>query len=90
MPRNLDRRVEILFPLIDPAVRDVVAHRILDVHLQDTAKARRLRADGSHERVRPENAAEPFDTQAWMIDHRGDWFTPAGPSEGALNPREFR
>ncbi len=90
MPRNLDRRVEILFPLIDPAVRDVVAHRILDVHLQDTAKARRLRADGSYERVRPENGAEPFDTQAWMIDHRGDWFTPAGPSEGALNPREFR
>ncbi len=89
MPRNLDRRVEILFPFNDPAIRGVVAHQILDIHLQDTAKARRLRADGSYERVIPENGAEPFDTQAWMIDHRGEWFTAAGQNDGSLKPREF-
>lgn len=89
MPRNLDRRVEILFPLSDPAVRDAVAHRILDVHLRDTAKARRLRPDGSYERVVPEEGAAPFDTQAWMIDHRGEWFTAAGLDGRPLRPREF-
>jgi polyphosphate kinase len=45
MPRNLDRRVELLFPITDPLHRARLAH-ILDVLVADNLKSRDLRADG--------------------------------------------
>ncbi len=53
MPRNLDQRVEAAFPVLDPALQGQL-REILDVQLADTVKARRFRADGTTERVRPE------------------------------------
>lgn len=50
MPRNLDRRVEILFPLEDEKIKEKAEH-ILDVELADTVKAHLLRPDGTYERV---------------------------------------
>ena len=50
MPRNLDRRVEILFPIEDRKIAEKVIH-ILDVELADTVKAHILKPDGSYERV---------------------------------------
>ncbi len=50
MPRNLDRRVEILFPVLDEVIRKKVKH-ILDVELSDTLKAHILKPDGSYEKV---------------------------------------
>lgn len=50
MPRNLDRRVEIVFPLEDPEVRKKAEH-ILDLELQDTMQASILQPDGSYEKV---------------------------------------
>ena len=50
MPRNLDRRVEIVFPLEDEEVRKKAIH-ILDVELQDTMQASILQPDGSYEKV---------------------------------------
>lgn len=50
MPRNLDKRVEILFPVEDPNLKEAVKH-ILRVELDDTVKARILQADGHYERV---------------------------------------
>jgi len=49
MPRNLDRRVEIAFPVLDPAVRAEV-RRILDVQLADRVKARLIMPDGQSRR----------------------------------------
>ncbi|NOZ49017.1 MAG: polyphosphate kinase 1 [Chloroflexi bacterium] len=72
MPRNLDRRVETLFPIEDPALRQAIK-QILQVHLCDTAKARRMLPDGSYERVHPAEGETPLDSQQWMIDHRGFW-----------------
>jgi len=65
MPRNLDRRVEVLFPVEDPAIRAEIL-RLLAVHIQDDVKARRLRPDGSYER--PEVGT--CNAQEWMIAHR--------------------
>src|SRR5262245_19980806 len=42
MPRNLDRRVEILFPVEEPCLRQTIIHDILSLHLQDNVQARRL------------------------------------------------
>ena len=52
MPRNLDHRVEVAFPVLDPVLQSQV-HEVLEVQLADTVKARRFLPDGSTERVRP-------------------------------------
>ncbi len=50
MPRNLDRRVEIVFPLEDESVRAKAWH-ILDTELADTEQASILQPDGTYEKV---------------------------------------
>lgn len=49
MPRNLDRRVEIMFPVEDEVLREKVIH-ILEVELEDNVKAHILQPDGSYEK----------------------------------------
>jgi polyphosphate kinase len=70
MPRNLDRRVETLFPIQDPRLVRYLRDHILATYLADTVKARRLRGDGTYERVKPAPAEVPLDSQQWLIDHR--------------------
>ena len=48
MPRNLDRRVEITFPVLDKRAKEAAIH-ILEAELQDTMRARVMRMDGSGE-----------------------------------------
>lgn len=50
MPRNLDRRVEIIFPVEDERLKKSVKH-ILDVELADNTKAHVLNADGTYEKI---------------------------------------
>jgi polyphosphate kinase len=73
MPRNLNRRVEQLFPLEDPHLRDALRDGILSVHLKDNVQARRLLPDGSYERVHPQDGEAELNSQLWMIRNRGTW-----------------
>ena len=73
MPRNLDNRVETLFPVEDPRVRQALRDQILAVHLKDNVKARSMLPDGSYERVRPTDNEPDLDSQLWMLVHRGVW-----------------
>ncbi|MBQ7954320.1 MAG: RNA degradosome polyphosphate kinase [Lachnospiraceae bacterium] len=50
MPRNLERRVEILFPVEEDELKQELMH-ILDVQLRDTLKAQILQPDGSYEKI---------------------------------------
>ena len=50
MSRNLDRRVEILFPILDDALKERVKH-ILFVELSDNMKAHVLKSDGNYEKI---------------------------------------
>ena len=50
MPRNLDRRVEILFPVLDEKLKKDVKH-ILEVELSDNMKAHVLKSDGNYEKI---------------------------------------
>ena len=50
MPRNLERRVEILFPVDRPELKEELLH-ILQCQLKDNVKASVLQADGSYEKV---------------------------------------
>jgi polyphosphate kinase len=73
MPRNLDRRVEQLFPIEDPRLRDALRDHILGIHLKDNVQARRLLPDGSYKRLHPQDGESELDSQLWMLEHRGIW-----------------
>lgn len=71
MPRNLYERVEVMFPLKDPALRQRVMDEILSNYLRDTGKARLLGSNGSYTRAhtngtRPRNGAR-FNVQEFFV-----------------------
>ncbi len=72
MPRNLDRRVEILFPVDDPELKHSLIRGILNLHLADNLQSRRLLADGSYERIKPLENQVPLNSQQWLMDNL--WF----------------
>jgi polyphosphate kinase len=77
MPRNLERRVELLFSVPDPSIKSSVL-RILDIHLKDNVKARLLLSDGTYEKVNPLPGQEIVDSQLWLINNRGAWHEATG------------
>jgi len=62
MPRNLDKRVELQFPLQAPEAR-AKALQAMEAAFQDNVKARYLQADGSYKRRRPAKGEESFRLQ---------------------------
>ena len=91
MPRNLDRRVEILFPMLDDTLKEKVKH-ILDVELADNTKAHVLKPDGEYEKIDRRgkvlvNSQKQFCEEAVAAvpktDHvyRERVFVPAEPAE---------
>jgi polyphosphate kinase len=83
MPRNLNRRVETLFPVEDPGLKRALRDHILGVHLRDNVQARRLLPDGTYERVRPAPDEAPVNSQLWMLENRGIWNGEDGLGSGA-------
>lgn len=65
MFRNLDHRVEVLFPILDSGLREYVVRDILHTQLRDTVNAWDLRADGTYQR----RTGPAFDSQAWSLNH---------------------
>jgi polyphosphate kinase len=66
MPRNLIRRVEILFPIEDEKLKRRLKDEILATYLADTARARLMHSDGSYTRVEHEDGG--LDSQAWLLN----------------------
>ncbi|MGP8323573.1 MAG: polyphosphate kinase 1 [Methanosarcinaceae archaeon] len=73
MPRNLKKRVEVLLVVPDPELKEVIIEYMLNIHLKDNVKARRLLSDGTYERIIPGPDDERIDSQKWLIEHRGIW-----------------
>jgi polyphosphate kinase len=78
MPRNLDRRVEVLFPIEDASIQEHVLENILAVCLRDTAKSHVLQSDGRYtpRRYLVNGEGPLFDSQEWFVNHGSA--TPAG------------
>lgn len=64
MSRNLDRRVEIVVPIVDPEISLYLRDEVLGSYLRDNTNARMLRADGSYRKV---SGGEPFDAQMYFV-----------------------
>jgi polyphosphate kinase len=62
MPRNLDHRVEVAFPVLEPALQEQLRD-VFDIQLADNVKARRILADGRSERLRPGEDRAPVRAQ---------------------------
>ncbi len=69
MQRNLNNRIETLFPLDSSLLREVTYNKILQPILADTVNAHELLAEGEYRRIRPKEGEEPFDSQRWFITH---------------------
>jgi polyphosphate kinase len=67
MPRNINRRVETLFPVGDPTLAARVKDSILAAYLADNVKARQLNPDGTYSRKKPAAGKSPFNSQASLI-----------------------
>ncbi len=68
MPRNLNRRVEVLFPVTSPRLVARLRDEILETYLADRATARHMRSDGTYTRKSTEGG---LDSQSWFLGQRG-------------------
>ena len=66
MPRNLDKRVEILFPVEDPILQEEIYH-ILHIQLSDTKKAHLLMPDGQYVKV-DQRGKTPLNSQLYFCE----------------------
>ena len=69
MQRNLDNRVEVLFPIDSHAMQHAILEHFLKPELADTVNAQRLHSDGRYVPVHPHAGAEPFDSQLWFTEN---------------------
>ncbi|GIV96789.1 MAG: polyphosphate kinase [Herpetosiphonaceae bacterium] len=67
MQRNLDRRVETLFPIVSPQLRDYLHRNVLNSALDDTSQAWILQADGTYCRAAAQPDSPPLKSQAWLL-----------------------
>jgi polyphosphate kinase len=72
MQRNLNRRVEVVFPVESAALRRRIMNEIVGIEMRDSLRARRLLPDGSYERILPPAGEEPLDAQKWLMEHSRD------------------
>ena len=72
MPGKLDRRVEVLYPLRDPELREEVVERVLKVLLQDVDHGHELQASGRYVPLRNQVPADQprFSAQRWFLKSR--------------------
>lgn len=67
MNRNLDRRVEVMFPIEDPRLRERIVNEILEPALEDNVKMRWLQMDGTYSRPRNPDT-KPFNLQEYLLE----------------------
>jgi polyphosphate kinase len=73
MQRNLNRRVETIFPVEDDAIKARLLDEVLAISMMDNVKARELQPDGNYTHLKPAKGETPHNSQQWFMDHAREW-----------------
>ncbi len=68
MPRNINSRVEVLFPVQDARLIRYLHDEVLKTYLSDNVKARWMSADGTYQRIQPKSKEKPMNSQDWLLN----------------------
>ena len=69
MQRNLNHRVEALYPVEDPDYVEYLRDTVLQAYFRDSRHTRIMLPDGSYERLRQKDGDDSVDVQEWLMDH---------------------
>lgn len=69
MQRNLDRRVEITFPIEDPALKQELIKTVIKYSLRDNVKSRNLNPDGTYTLIKPQAGEKVINSQEWLMNY---------------------
>lgn len=83
MPRNLDRRIEIMFPIKSREIKSRITQEILDIYWRDNVKTRLLHEDGSYRAI-PQNNSNTLRAQRRLIDLAREQGLKSLPYEKAI------
>jgi polyphosphate kinase len=68
MDRNLNRRVEVVFPVENPDHIHHLRENVLDAYLRDNSRARVMQSDGTYSRIAPKDEDHKIDVQEWLMN----------------------
>jgi len=68
MPRNINRRVEVLFPIQDPGIVRYLRDNLLETYLIANRKVREMQSDGSYTTIESKKDEAIINPQEWLID----------------------